>query len=612
MKDNTEQGVAFDPAPIVRNLTHRPGVYRLLDGAGEVIYVGKARDLRKRVASYFQGRATDAKTMALVSQVRGIEVTVTPTETDALMLEYNLIKEHRPRFNVMLRDDKSYPYIHVSTDHAFPRLSFYRGARKTKGRLFGPYPSAKSVRATLGQLQKLFQVRGCQDTYFANRTRPCLQHQIQRCTAPCVGLISAEDYSRDVDNAMLFLKGDSVAVSERLMTRMEQAAADLQFERAAHYRDQISKLKRVEGQQVVSRSAGELDVIGMASERAVYGITVMFVRGGRILGSRDHFPKVSAGSTSDEVIRAFILQYYAGHEAPPEILSSHPVPEAELLGEMLTARMQRQVRLKSRVRGDRSRLVEMAVTNAQQALALRLRSNATINQQLEALADGLGLDEIPARLECFDVSHTAGEATVASCVVFSAEGPVKSDYRRFNIKGVAAGDDYGAMAQVLGRRYKRLQRGEAPSPDVLLIDGGKGQLSKAQQVLMELGVAGVTLVGVAKGQGRKAGRERLYQAGVSGALSLPANSPALHLIQQLRDEAHRFAISGHRARRQKARTQSPLEDIPGLGPKRRRALLRHFGGLQAVARAGVDDLTRVKGISRTLAQSIYSRFHADA
>ena len=601
----------FDPQPIVRNLTHRPGVYRMLDGDGVVIYVGKARDLRKRVASYFQGRATDAKTMALVAQVADIEVTVTPTETDALMLEYNLIKEHRPRFNVMLRDDKSYPYIHVSTDHEFPRLAFYRGSRKTRGRLFGPYPSANSVRATLGQLQKLFQVRGCQDSYFANRTRPCLQHQIHRCSAPCVGLISAEQYARDVENAMLFLKGDSVGVADRLMAGMERAAADLQYERAAHYRDQIAKLKRVEGQQVVSRSAGELDVIGMAAERAVYGITVMFVRGGRILGSRNHFPRASAGSSPDEVIRAFILQYYAAHEAPPEILCSHAVPEAQLLAEMLSERMQRQVRVKSRLRGDRARLVQMAVTNAEQALALRLRSNATINQQLEALADALDLGEVPARLECFDISHTGGEATVASCVVFSAEGPLKSDYRRFNIKGVEPGDDYGAMAQALTRRYKRLQRGEAPLPDVLFIDGGAGQLSKAQQVLGELGIDGVSLVGVAKGAGRKAGRESLYRTTSKRPLSLPANSPALHLIQQLRDEAHRFAVTGHRARRQKARTHSPLEDIPGLGPKRRRALLRQFGGLQAVQRAGVDDLIRVKGISRTLAQSIYSRFHAD-
>ncbi len=611
MSRSAAKAESFDPQPIIRNLTHRPGVYRLLDAAHEVIYVGKARDLRKRVASYFQGRALDAKTMALVSQVANIEVTVTPTEADALMLEYNLIKRHKPRFNVMLRDDKSYPYIHVSTDHEFPRLAFYRGSRQAKGRLFGPYPNANSVRATLGQLQKLFQVRQCQDSYFSNRTRPCLQHQIQRCTAPCVGLISAEDYARDVENAMLFLKGDSQGVSERLMTRMETAADELQFERAAHYRDQIAKLKRVEGQQVVSRSAGELDVIGMAAERTVYGVTVMFVRGGRILGSRNHFPKVSAGSSADEVIRAFILQYYAGHEAPAEILTSHPVPEAQLLGEMLTERMRHKVRIKARVRADRARLVEMAVTNAQQALALRLRSSATINQQLEAIADALELGEVPSRLECFDISHTSGEATVASCVVFSPEGPVKSDYRRFNIKRVEPGDDYGAMAEALTRRYKRLQRGEAPLPDVLLIDGGPGQLGRAQQVLAELGIEEVTLVGVAKGQGRKAGRERLYQVGVKGALRLPANSPALHLIQQLRDEAHRFAITAHRTRRQKTRNRSPLEDIPGLGPKRRRALLRQFGGLQAVARAGIEDLSRVKGISRNLAQSIYSRFHAD-
>ena len=607
----TSAGAEFDPQALVANLTHRPGAYQMIDANGEVIYIGKAKDLRRRVGSYFQGRAQDSKTMAMVRQVADIDVTVTRTETEALMLEYNLIKRHKPRFNVVLRDDKSYPYIHVSTDEEFPRLSFYRGPRKRKGRLFGPYPSAGSVRETLSQLQKLFQVRQCEDSYFANRTRPCLQYQIQRCTAPCVGLVSAEDYRRDVEHAVLFLEGRGEAVTESLVERMEQASEQLEFERAAQYRDQLAKLKNVESQQLVSRSAGDFDVIGLVSERSLACVAVMYFRGGRLLGSRSHFPRSVPEADAEEVMRAFLLQYYGGREAPKEILVSQSVSDADALAEMLSERANHRVRIKHRVRGDRARWLEMALTNAEHAAALRKKSSATMTQQLESVTEALRLDEIPARLECFDVSHTGGEAAVASCVVFGPEGPLKSEYRRFNISGVTAGDDYGALAQALQRRYARVKKGEAPIPDVLLIDGGKGQLSAAAEVLEELQLVGVRLVGVAKGQGRKPGRERLYLTDVPEPLKLPASSPALHLIQQLRDEAHRFAIAGHRARRQKKQSSSPLEEVRGLGPKRRRELLRQFGGLQAVARAGVDDLARVKGISRQLAQLIYEHFHSD-
>jgi len=607
----TKPGQPFDAAPLLRRLTHRPGVYRMLDAAGEVIYVGKAKDLRRRVGSYFHGRAQDAKTMAMLRAVADVEVTVTGTETEALMLEYNLIKRHRPRFNVVLRDDKSYPYIHVDPSDEFPRLSFYRGPRTQRGRLFGPYPNAGSVRSSLNQLQKLFRLRQCDDTYFSNRSRPCLQHQIQRCTAPCVGLISKEDYARDVENAMLFLQGDSDAVTERLVDRMEQAAAELRFELAAQYRDQLSKLKQVQSQQLMSGSAVDFDAVGLAVEQGVHCVAVMFFRGGRSLGTRNYFPKVAEGADDDEVIRAFLLQFYGGREAPREILVSRPVPEAETIAAMLTEEAGRRVEIRWRLRGDRRRWVEMAVTNARHGAELRAGASSNTHAQLEALAEALALDAAPIRLECFDISHTSGEETVASCVVFGPEGPLKSDYRRFNISGITAGDDYAALAQALKRRYARLKRGEAPMPDVLFIDGGRGQLAQAENVLKELEIDGIKLVGVAKGEGRKPGRERLYVSGQAGGLALPTNSPALHLVQQLRDEAHRFALVGHRARRRRRQTASPLEQISGLGPKRRRDLLRQFGGLQAVARAGVDDLAKVKGISRQLAESIYRHFHTD-
>jgi excinuclease ABC subunit C len=601
----------FDPAKALVHLTHRPGVYRMLDAAGTVIYVGKARDLKRRVTSYFQGsRAHDAKTIAMLRGIAGIEVTVTRTEVEALMLEYNLIKEHRPRFNVMLRDDKSYPYILLETRHRYPRLSFYRGPRTSKGRLFGPYPSAGAVRETLNQLHKLFQLRQCEDSYFENRSRPCMQHQIERCTAPCVGLISEQDYASDLEHAVLFLQGQSDVVTARLAERMEQASAALAFERAAQYRDQLAKLKNVQSEQLMARASGDFDAVGLAEDHGIYCVSVMFFRGGRSLGTRNFFPKLVKGAEEDEIIRAFLLQYYGGREAPKEILVSRAVPEAPALAELLTEQSGHKVAIKAKVRGARARFVALAVTNARHGAELRYQSSASFERQREELAEVLGLDEPPTRLECFDVSHTGGEATVASCVVFGPEGPLKSDYRRFNVANVAPGDDYGALEQVLRRRYARVQQGEVPMPDVLFIDGGPGQLARAIGVMQELNIPGSRLVAVAKGQDRKPGRESLYVPDRTDPLRLPPSSPALHLIQQLRDEAHRFAITGHRARRQKARTRSPLEEIPGLGPKKRRELLRQFGGLQALTRAGIDDLMRVKGISRHLAEAIYERFHA--
>jgi excinuclease ABC subunit C len=445
----------FDAAPLLKSLTHKPGTYQMLDSKHRVIYVGKAKDLRRRVGSYFQGRPQDAKTIAMLKRIENVEVTVTRTETEALILEYNLIKRHKPLFNVVLRDDKSYPYIHINTDHDYPRLSFYRGTRKRSGRLFGPYPSAGSVRETLSQLQKLFQLRLCEDSYFSNRSRPCLQHQIQRCTAPCVGLITPADYARNVEDAVLFLRGRSQKVTESLAERMEQASDNQRYELAAQCRDQLAKLKAVEAQQLVSRSSGDFDVVGLVFEQSVFCVTVMYFRGGRLLGSRNYFPRVMAEAEDGEVIRGFLLQYYGGREAPREIVVNQAVPEAESLAAMLSHNAGHRVTIKTRVRGDRARWLAMAQTNARHGAAIRQKSQATVAQQLEALTETLGLDEVPQRLECFDVSHTGGEATVASCVVFGPEGPLKSGYRRFNISGVAGGDDYAALAQALQRRYAR-------------------------------------------------------------------------------------------------------------------------------------------------------------
>lgn len=602
---------AFDPKVFAGSLAQRPGTYQMIDGKGRVIYVGKARNLRRRVASYFGGRPHDAKTMAMVARVADIRVTVTATEADALMLEYNLIKRHKPRFNVVLRDDKSYPYIRVRTDREFPQVSFYRGSRRAPGRLFGPYPSAGSVRATLGQLQKLFQVRQCEDSYFSHRQRPCLQYQIQRCTAPCVGLVSAEDYQRDIEHAMMFLQGRGEAVTEVLVKRMEHASERLDYERAAQYRDQIARLRSVEAQQLVTRSRGDLDAIGLVSDGGVHCVAVMSFRGGRLLGSRSHYPRAAADTTPEEIMRGFLLQYYGRREPPHEILLSHEASDADALAELFRSRARRRVRIKHRVRGDRRAWIGMVMTNAAHAAAARKKSGTVIRRQFRAIANSLDLNEIPRRLACFDVSHTSGESTVASCVVFGSDGPLKSEYRRFNIAGVTGGDDYAALTQALQRWGTRLTGAEAGVPDVLLIDGGRGQLGAAAAAVDELRSGGMRLVAVAKGPGRHPGRERLYLEGRKAPLKLPANSPALYLVQQLRDEAHRFAIAGHRARRHKRRTASPLEGIPGVGQKRRRELLRQFGGLQAVTRAGVDDLARVKGISRRLAKLIYEHVHSD-
>jgi len=600
----------FDTKAFAASLPTRPGVYRMLDDAGAVIYVGKAGNLRSRVASYFRADQLSPKVMALVRCVGGIEVTVTNSETEALLLEYNLIKELRPRYNVILRDDKSFPYLHLSA-HEYPRLSFYRGTRKVAGRLFGPYPDARAARGTLHQLHKLFHIRGCRDSYFDNRSRPCLEHQIGRCSAPCVGLITRDQYVRDVSAAVMVLEGRSGELSARLTADMERAAEELQFERAAILRDQLAALARLQAQQVISAADApetDADVLAIASTGPDTCIALMFVRGGRNLGTTHYFPR-SPLADAEEAMSAFIAQRYLDSEPPAEILTSVDVADAALLSETLSARSGRRVEVRRPRRGLKVRWVELGQQNAANALQMRINSRSGVGEQLAALAEALGLAEPPSRIECFDVSHTRGEAAVASCVVFGPEGPAKQEYRRFNIEGVEPGDDYGALRQAVLRRFRRIKAGESPVPDMLLIDGGAGQLAQAAAALGEAGVMPAVVAGVAKGADRRAGQERLFLLGQEAPSILPSDSKALHLIQRVRDEAHRFAITGHRRTRAKSRRTSVLEAVPGLGPSRRRNLLKHFGGLQGVLRAGIEDLMAVRGISRTLAEAVYDHLH---
>lgn len=602
----------FDAKAFVASLPSRPGVYRMLDAAGQILYVGKAGNLRARVGSYFRADLVQPKVLAMVQQIAAIEVTVTNSDTEALLLEFNLIKKHRPRYNILLRDDKSFPYLYLTTEAEFPRLSFYRGSRKLPGRFFGPYPNSVAVRETLLQLQKLFRLRQCEDSYFANRTRPCLQYQIQRCSAPCVGLISRQDYAADVAAAGRVLEGRNDEVAVELARRMESEAAALRFEKAAALRDQLAALKSVQARQIVSASADvDCDVVATASGPGLYCIGLMFIRAGVNLGTTTYFARAPFGEP-EEVEAAFLAQHYLAHDAPAEIVVGGEIPDREVLAAALGERAGHRVQIHRAERGLKARWVEMSRENAVQSLKMRLATEAGIEEQLEGLGVALGLAAPPARLECFDISHTRGEATVASCVVFGREGAQKADYRRFNLEGLTPGDDYGAMRAALTRRYRRLKAGEGKLPDVLLIDGGPGQLAEAARVLAELEVTLPAVVGVSKGPDRRAGQERLFLLGSETPLILPPDSRALHLIQRIRDEAHRFAIAGHRARRAKARQASVLEEVPGLGPARRRELLKRFGGLQGVLGAGVEDLARVRGIGRRLAEAIYERLHPDA
>jgi excinuclease ABC subunit C len=579
-------------------------------GAGhELLYVGKARSLRDRVATYFSAGNVNPKVQALVQHITAIEVTVTNSETEALLLEYNLIKEHKPRYNVVLRDDKSFPYIHLDVRHEFPRLVFYRGPRAAAGRYFGPFPSAGAVRDTLSQLQKLFRIRNCRDGFFANRSRPCLQHQIGRCSAPCVGLISREAYGQDIAAAVKVLEGRSEELNADLTARMEEAGGRLEFERAAQVRDQLAALKRIQAEQIVTAEADrDTDVVALVGEGGEFCVSVMLVRGGRNLGTTSYFPR-AALAEPDEALASFIMQYYAGAEPPPEVLLGQSLSDAPALAEALSSQAGHAVAVRHPARGLAAKWVELTRENATQALRMRHVQRAGVEEMLAELTRSLDLPEPPARLECFDISHTGGEGTVASCVVFGPEGPLKKEYRRFNITGVAPGDDYGALRQALERRYKHVRAGEVPAPDLLLIDGGAGQIGEVHAVLAELGFSDLTLVGVAKGPDRRPGQERLFIYGAAAPITLEPHSPALRFLQRIRDEAHRFAITGHRRRRARRYNESVLEAVPGLGPAKRRALLKHFGGLQGVMRAGVADLTQVSGIGATLARSLYDHLH---
>ena len=604
----------FDAEHFLQELTSKPGVYQMLDAAGIVIYVGKAKNLKKRVSSYFRKTGQTPKTQVMVSQIANIEILVTHTESEALLLENNLIKNLKPRYNILLRDDKSYPYIFLSDQDKFPRLAFHRGARKKKGRYFGPFPNGHSVKSSLNLLQKLFPVRQCEDSFYKNRSRACLQYQIKRCSAPCVGLVSEADYAEDVRHTILFLEGKSNQVIDELIKRMDEAAAQLEYEKAAIHRDQIVSLRRLQETQYVSNEKGDLDVIAIEYQQGIACIQVFFIRDGLNLGNKSFFPKNARHQTVSELLSAFIAQFYLSslktdRLIPSLILVSHPFEDQALIETVLKEQSGHKVDIRDKVRGERLRWLQMAQANAKTALLSRLSNKASVVERFKELKKALNMDTVPERLECFDISHSSGEATVASCVVFDQSGPLKSDYRRFNIDNITPGDDYAAMHQALTRRYIKAAKGEGKLPDLLVIDGGKGQVKQAREVLEELQLNSVRIIGIIKGEGRKAEHDTLLLSETNEKVILPSNSKAMHLLQHIRDEAHRFAITGHKTRRAKARKTSPLEKISGLGPKRRQELLKQFGGLQEVARAGVEDLAKIKGISKSLAQKIYDHFH---
>ena len=599
----------FDGKAVAAAMPAAPGVYRMINADGGVLYVGKARALRNRVGSYFNATPKSTRIMAMLAQVARIEVTVTRSEADALLLENQLIKSLAPRYNVMLRDDKSYPFV-LLTKEDWPRIAFHRGPRAIPGRYFGPYPSAASVRETLNLMHKLFRLRSCEDSVFKNRSRPCLQHQIGRCSAPCVGLVDAGDYADAVRRASMFLDGRSEELGDELTAAMQQASDNLEFEQAARLRDLIATIRKLQARQYVDGRNADLDVLAVAMQGASACVLLLAFRDGRNLGTRAFFPKTNGEDSAAEVLAAFVSQYYAEQPPPAEIVLDRDIPERELIEQALAEHAGRKVELRSNVRGERAAHLDLVRRNAELTLATELTSSSAQQARVEGLRELLGLAEPPKRIECFDISHTMGEATVASCVVFDAAGPVRNQYRRYNITGIEPGDDYAAMHQALQRRFRPAAEGEpdAVLPDVLLIDGGAGQVAQAQAVLQESGVAGVALVGVAKGPARKAGAETLLLP--DGREVQPgAASPALQLVQQVRDEAHRFAITGHRGKRQKARNSSRLEDIAGIGPRRRAALLRHFGGLSGLKAAAVDDIAKVEGVNRALAERIWASLH---
>jgi excinuclease ABC subunit C len=605
--DDTQ--LQFDIAEFLKNLTRLPGIYKMLNEKGDIIYIGKAKNLKNRVSSYFRKGAASPKQQVMVAKIVSLEIAVTHTEAEALLLESQLIKKHKPRYNICLRDDKSYPYIYISSEQKFPQITSHRGAKKKKGSYYGPYPSAVAVRETLKLLQKIFPVRQCEDSYYNNRSRPCLQHQIERCTAPCVGLIEAEQYREDVKNTELFLAGKSDLLINKLIEEMDQLAEQLEFEQAAVVRDRISQLRTILEKNYVSGNKGDVDIIACATKAGVACVQIFFIRNGQNLGNKTFFPKINSEFTPESILYAFITQYYLDKNIPNELIVSHEPEEMALLSDILALHTGHGVVISTNVRSDRAKWLQMVQMNAENALATKLADKQGVYARYLSLQEELGCKELPKRLECFDISHTQGDFTVASCVVFDREGPVKSAYRRFNIEGITPGDDYAAIYQAVSRRFKRLVKGEHEAPDILFIDGGKGQVHQAEKALEELQVNDVIIVGVSKGPDRKAGMEKMILPGQEQPIDTNPNASGLLLIQHIRDEAHRFAITGHRGRRGKAKKESPLEAITGLGSKRRQILLKQFGGLQGISRAGVEGLSSVNGISRQLAQRIYDTFH---
>jgi len=607
--------VEFDPKKLLAELTKRPGVYQMLDISSETLYVGKAKNLKNRISSYFNKGKMSAKNKALMAKVADVHVTVTANEAEALLLEQNLIKSLKPAYNILLRDDKSYPYIFITARDKHPAIGIHRGKRNKNIDYFGPFPSATAVRQTLNLLQKSFKVRQCDNNYFRHRTRPCLQYQINRCTGPCVGLVDGAQYAEDVRHTRMFLEGKDQEIINELTLKMDDAAQLQKYEDAAELRDEIIYLRKIQEHQHVDANSGDVDVVAGLVKPIGVCVHVLFIRSGRILGSRTYYPQMPMPVSVTELLDAFVPQFYLApnspHDIPRELILNATLTDSDLIIDSLTEKAKRKVDIRNRVRGERARWLKLARTNAEQNLLGHHSSKMGHYGRLKNLQEVLGLDVSPARLECFDISHISGEATVASCVVFDSSGPLKADYRRFNIKDIKAGDDYAAMSQALERRYRRLQSGEGKMPDLLIIDGGKGQLRIAEDVLADLGVSGVILLGIAKGATRKPGLESLFVAGRAEEMVLASDSPALHLIQHIRDEAHRFAISGHRAARGKKRRTSTLEGIPGIGAKRRRALLRFFGGIQEIMSAGEEDIARVEGISKKLAAEIYAVLHND-
>ena len=600
---------SFDAAAFLKNLTTRPGIYTMLNDKGEIIYIGKAKNLKNRVSSYFKTQTASIKQQVMVAKVAAIEVTVTHTEGEALLLECQQIKRHKPRYNICLRDDRSFPYVFLSSEQDFPQITLHRGAKNKKGRYFGPYPSSGAVKESLKLLQRLFPIRQCDDAVYNNRTRPCLQYQIERCTAPCVGLIDKQQYALDVESTVMFLEGKGGLLIDQLIIKMEQAAATLDFEQAAGFRDQIAKLRSVLEKHFVSGEKGDVDIIACASKGNVACVQVFFIRNGQHLGNKVYFPELADAHDPAAIVQAFIPQYYLDKPVPHELIVSHQPEESALLTEVLSSQAKHSVAISASVRGERLKWLQMACTNAENSLLSKLSDKQGLYARFLSLQEELGCKDLPKRLECFDISHTQGDQTVASCVVFDREGPVKSAYRRFNIVGITGGDDYAAIHQAVFRRFKRLKQGEHEAPDILFIDGGKGQVREAQKALAELDINNVMIVGVSKGPDRKPGMEKLILVDQEQPVDITPGASGLLLIQHIRDEAHRFAITGHRLRRGKASKQSVLETIPGLGAKRRQLLLKQFGGLQGISCAGVDALCSIDGISRQLAQRIYELFH---